>query len=86
MTADRSSKGVSTQAGDELVARCDSQNNRDLLALVKARQAAASGQGTPTVASAKPVATQGRGAASSPGVSAAVMQEIQEIIAARKRK
>ena len=85
MTSDRSSKGVSTQSGDELVARCDSQNNRDLLALIKARQAAATEQVTPTVASAKPVATQGRGA-SSPGVSAAVMQEIQEIIAARKRK
>jgi hypothetical protein len=62
--SDKGIKTVSKQTGGQPVMARD-QSNHHQVALMKAQQAAASGPGTPTVASAKPVATQGSGAVAS---------------------
>jgi hypothetical protein len=69
VTSDKGNKTISTQTGGQPVMARD-QANHHLVALMKAQQVAASGQGTPTVASAKPVAKQGSGPVASPSAKA----------------
>ena len=86
MTSDRGRDSDSKQTADEVVARCDSQGNRDLLALMMAQQAAGSGREMPTVASAKPVTKQVNSAAPAPGTQTPALRAIQQAVAARERK
>lgn len=62
MTSDKGIKTVSKQLGGQPVMARD-QANHHLVALMKAQQSAASGQGTATVAAAGSIAKQGIGAA-----------------------
>jgi hypothetical protein len=64
VTSDKGSKTVSKQRGGQPVMAQD-QANYHLVALMKAQQSAARGQGTATGAAAEPVAKQGIGTATS---------------------